>query len=127
MTSNDKSNDGSAGTLPTPLSYDSPEQILEPATSELFLDLAPLNSIANGKSIRVPKNPHFTRKDVVQAFQTAFDLIGGVPRLALWANENESDFYKLYARLLPSQSSSALGESNILKIEMAIRPGALDE
>jgi hypothetical protein len=91
------------------------------------MDMEPLHHIANGKTIRVPKNPNFTRKDVVDAFSSAFQLIGGVPRLALWANDNESDFFKLYARLLPSQSSSALGEANTLKIEMAIKPGPLDQ
>jgi len=127
MTSNVAYKDGSSDTLLTQESVESPEQTLEPATTDLCMDLRPLNSIAAGNSVRVPRNPHFTRKDVVMAFQSAFELIGGVPRLALWANENESDFYKLYSRLLPSQSSSALGESNTLRIEMAIRPGALDE
>ena len=103
------------------------EGTLEEASVDMYLDMAPLNLIASGNAVRVPKNPHFTRKDVVNAFQSAFDLIGGVPRLALWANANETDFFKLYSRLLPSQASSALGESNVLRIEMAIKPGPLDE
>ena len=103
------------------------EGVLEEHSHDMWLDMEPLNRIASGKSIRVPKNPHFTRKDVVNAFQSAFELIGGIPRLALWGNENETDFYKLYSRLLPSQASSALGESNTLRLEMAIAPGPLDE
>jgi hypothetical protein len=103
------------------------EGVLEEHSHDMWLDMEPLNRIASGKSIRVPKNPHFTRKDVVNAFQSAFELIGGVPRLALWGNANETDFYKLYSRLLPSQASSALGESNVLRLEMAIAPGPLDE
>ena len=63
----------------------------------------------------------------MQSFQSAFELIGGVPRLAIWANENETEFFKLYSRLLPSQASSALGESNTLKIELAVKPSPLDE
>ena len=63
---------------------------------------------------------------MVQAFQTAFELIGGVPRLALWGNENPNEFYKLYGKLLPSSNSSALGEQSKLVIEMAIKPGGLD-
>lgn len=100
---------------------------VEEEHKDLYLDMAPLQHIANGKTVRVPRNPHFSRKDVVQSFQSAFELIGGVPRLALWANDNQSDFYKLYARLLPSQASSSLGEANVLKIQMAIAPGPLDE
>lgn len=53
-------------------------------------------------AVRIPKNGSFSRADVVRAFQSSFDLIGGVPRLALWADANPSDFYKLYSKLLPS-------------------------
>jgi len=36
------------------------------------------------------------------AFQTAFDLIGGIPRLALWADKNPTQFFSLYSKLIPS-------------------------
>lgn len=78
-------------------------------------------------TIRVPKNKEFNRKQVVEAFSTAFELIGGVPRLALWAHSNPDDFYKLYARLLPSQASSALGESNEMVVKHVLPPSPLDE
>lgn len=77
--------------------------------------------------MRIPRNKDFTRKDVVQAFTNAFELIGGTPRLALWAHANEGDFYKLYSRLLPSQASSALGEANELVIRHVLPRGPLDE
>ncbi len=119
-----KSSDGTSSTSPTVESELIPA---EEKHTELFLDMSPLTHLQEGKQIRVPKNPHFTRKDVVNAFQQAFELTGGVPRLAIWANDNYTEFTKLYARLLPSQSNSALGEANVLRIEMAVRPGALDE
>lgn len=103
------------------------EGTLEESYQDISIDMEPLNRIAAGKSVRIPKNPHFTRKDVVNAFQQSFELMGGVPRLAVWGHQNETDFFKLYARLLPSQASSALGESNVMRIEMAISPGPLDE
>jgi hypothetical protein len=37
-----------------------------------------------------------------KAFQQAFDMIGGVPRLALWADLNPSKFYALYSKLVPA-------------------------
>ena len=77
--------------------------------------------------LRVPRNTEFTRKDVVQAFSNAFELIGGTPRLALWAHSNEGDFFKLYSRLLPSQASSALGEANELVIKHVLPRGPLDQ
>lgn len=36
------------------------------------------------------------------AFQSAFDLIGGIPRLALWADKNPTAFFSLYSKLIPS-------------------------
>ncbi len=96
-------------------------------TQTLFLDMAPLEALSKHEKVVIPRNPTFNRKEVVQSFQSAFELIGGVPRLALWANENPNEFYKLFGKLLPSSNSSALGEQSKLVIEMAIKPGALDE
>lgn len=36
------------------------------------------------------------------AFQEAFDMIGGVYRLAKWADQNPDKFYSLYSKLVPS-------------------------
>lgn len=36
------------------------------------------------------------------AFQHAFELIGGIPRLALWADKNPTAFFSLYSKLIPS-------------------------
>ena len=41
-------------------------------------------------------------KKATDAFQTAFDLIGGIPRLALWADKNPTAFYGLFSKLIPS-------------------------
>lgn len=74
-----------------------------------------------------PSTPkEFSRKEVVRAFQRAFELIGGVPRMAIWADANPTEFYKLYARMLPSQASSALGESNEMVVRHVIARSPLD-
>lgn len=39
-----------------------------------------------------------------RAFQQAFEMIGGVPRLALWADQNPTKFYALYSKLVPSSA-----------------------
>lgn len=124
---NEELNSGIGSTPPTPESSSSPPPTQESTTETLFMNMEPLNAIASGSKVVVPKSPHFSRKEVVNAFHQAFDLIGGIPRLALWANANETDFYRLYARLLPSQNSSALGEQAVLRIEIAIPPSPLDE
>lgn len=49
---------------------------------------------------RAPKS--LTNKRAADAFQSAFDLIGGIPRLALWADKNPTAFFSLYSKLIPS-------------------------
>lgn len=34
---------------------------------------------------------------------TVFSRIGGLANMARWAKENQTEFYKLYAKLLPKQ------------------------
>jgi hypothetical protein len=67
----------------------------------------------------------FSRTDVVNAFQDAFRMIGGVPRMALWANANPDKFYPLYSKLLPSTAIN-IGDNAQVIIQHAIPPGALD-
>jgi len=55
----------------------------------------------------------FSRKQIEQAFIESFELVGGVPRLALWANdeENYGQFLKLLMQLAPKDSGAkVLGE-----------------
>lgn len=39
--------------------------------------------------------------EVKEALSLAFDKIGGITAFAEWAKENQTDYYKLYAKLLP--------------------------
>lgn len=73
------------------------------------------------------KREGFNRMDVVNAFQNAFQMMGGVPRLALWANANPDKFYPLYARLMPSTSINITSEGNKLVIEHAVPSSPLDD
>ena len=67
----------------------------------------------------------FNRQKVVAAFHEAFQLIGGVNRLTMWANANPGEFYKLYTKLMPASTINiGVGERTI--IEHAIGPTALD-
>lgn len=71
------------------------------------------------------KNDGFSRQDVVNAFQRAFTMIGGVQRLALWANQNPDKFYPLYAKLMPSTSIN-IGDNSVVQIVHALAPTELD-
>jgi len=54
-------------------------------------------------------------------------MIGGVPRLAVWADQNPTDFFKLYGRLLPASSTAELDGPQELLIKMAFAPKALSQ
>lgn len=45
-----------------------------------------------------------------QAMQSAFEMIGGVPRLMLWADKNPDKFYQLYARMIPQTIAPVVAE-----------------
>jgi hypothetical protein len=47
--------------------------------------------------------PNKRTKTALEAFQFAFDTIGGAADLADWARTNRDEFYRLYARLIPVQ------------------------
>lgn len=72
------------------------------------------------------KKDGFSRQDVVNAFANAFTMIGGVQRLALWANQNPDKFFPLYAKLMPSTSIN-IGDNASVQIVHAIAPTALDD
>jgi hypothetical protein len=43
----------------------------------------------------------------------AFRRIGGVKTLAKWAEDNQTEFFKLYARLLPVEGPGDSGEHTL--------------
>lgn len=48
----------------------------------------------------------FSRRQIEQAFLETFEMVGGVPRLALWANdpENYGTFLQLMMKLAPKEA-----------------------
>ena len=93
--------------------------------AESCKELSTLAESGNGVSrISVPKE--LKRQRVVNAFQDAFELMGGVPRLAHWADQHPSAFYKLYARLLPTTAQQQLEHSGEVIVKHVIPPGPLD-
>lgn len=55
----------------------------------------------------------FSRRDIENAFMETFELIGGIPRMALWANEpkNYGLFMQLLAKMLPKDDRAAVGRT----------------
>jgi hypothetical protein len=53
-----------------------------------------------------------SRAEVEQGFLEAFELVGGITRLAIWANKesNYGEFLKLYSKLVPKEVSEEAGQ-----------------
>ena len=52
----------------------------------------------------------YSRKQIEQAFLETFEMVGGVPRLAIWANnpENYGKFLELMMKLAPKDTGAAV-------------------
>lgn len=57
----------------------------------------------------------------------AFELIGGVPRLALWADKNPTEFYKICAKTIPQSNLLDIVGKVQHTILPALPPSPLDE
>lgn len=53
---------------------------------------------------RVAGTPNKTTASVKAALHEAFERKGGVPALLEWAQNNETEFYKLWGRLVPTET-----------------------
>jgi hypothetical protein len=55
----------------------------------------------------------YSRKNMEQGFLECFELIGGVPRLAIWANEpeNYTEFLKLLTKFAPKDVKEELSRN----------------
>lgn len=94
------------------------EQLEKLQSADAEIRASGLVSIYGDSLPQVPKDYSFVLRDrafVMNAFNAAFDLIGGVPRFVHWAHQNPSDFYKLYAKMGAEvdKSNQALGGAQI--------------
>lgn len=83
---------------------------ITPSIAEVEANLAQL-----AEATRLPS--YTKTRNVRLQFQHAFELIGGIPRLAMWAHQHPSQFYALYSKLIPAQVTGADGGA--LKIELS--------
>jgi hypothetical protein len=98
---------------------DSPDQT-QLTLNERFERLSAHCADTRGR-VPIPRSPNFSRADVVTAISSVFELIGGVPRFAVWAHENETEYYRIYAKLMPSQQQvnltvSQSGEAKVASL-----------
>ena len=55
-------------------------------------------------------------ENVMSNVINVFERIGGRDQMAIWAKENQTEFYKIYAKLLPQSMTADLSGEFILTI-----------
>ena len=65
---------------------------------------------------RTKGTPNKLTKSAREAFQLAFEAMGSHASLSTWAKANPTEFYKLYARLIPVEHVGEGGEGPIATI-----------
>ena len=63
-------------------------------------------------------NPNSAKENL----ENTFELIGGVPAFALWADNNRSEFYRLYNKVLPLQLEGQDGRPLALALTSYLPP-----
>ena len=86
--------------------------------------------MARGKKTggRTAGTPNKTTKSAREAFQLAFETLQNHPGASLgeWAKQNQTDFYKLYARLIPVEHVGDGGSGPVQAIVKHIYEDAED-
>lgn len=77
-----------------------------------------------GQLIRRLPTRKFDRERILAGMDEAFELIGGVPRLAIWAHNNPSKFYPLWLKTAGARVE--VSHSGEVIIRPAIPRSALD-
>ena len=65
---------------------------------------------------RPPGAANKTTASVRAALEAAFEQMGGVPSLVTWATNEPTEFYKLYAKLLPVQVQADMRHNGTISI-----------
>ena len=55
---------------------------------------------------------------------SVFDGLGGLDAMTGWARENQTEFYRLYSKLLPTQIDATVAERQMSKEEIDARLAA---
>lgn len=76
--------------------------------------------------LRFSRSSNVTRQDVVNAFTDAFQMIGGVDRLALWADSDPASFFKIFGKLLPPSASDLLDGKKEFVVRHILPPPNLE-
>ncbi len=79
------------------------ETQFEETVDNYVRDLLPFLSDAALETTAINRKPKKASRNtrLLDAIQETFEVIGGVPRMALWADGNPGEFYKLLGKQIP--------------------------
>lgn len=69
----------------------------------------------------------FDRQKFLDAMDEAFDQIGGVARLTIWADKNPTEFYRLMKATIPQAQLLDIQAKMQMQILPALAPSPLDD
>jgi len=103
-----------------------PHSSTEPETAEDLLQVPLLEGVSyHPPSITRPKD--VTNKRNKEIVHLAFELMGGVSRLAEWGNRNPTKFYtSVWARTLPLASNEVMGDNSEIVFRLATPVKTID-
>lgn len=79
------------------------------------------------RSIQNPPRRKFDRMLFLDSMVEAFEQIGGVRRLTLWADKNPTEFYRLLKATIPQTQLLDIQAKMQMQILPALAPSPLDE
>jgi hypothetical protein len=79
------------------------------------------------RSIQNPPRRKFDRMVFTEAMMEAFEQIGGVRRLTLWADKNTTEFYRLLKATIPQAQLLDIQAKFQMQILPALAPSPLDD
>lgn len=111
-----------------PVAQVSAETLQKLASREADIRQSGLIDIFEQHLPAIPKDYIFKHRDrqfVADALNVAFDLNGGIRRLATFGNENYGEFLKIWARLLPEAEKKESGPA-VVQVFHNVPQSALD-
>jgi len=108
-----------------PPKNDKPAQSLSPGTR-----IAPKSAFKKGHPKLGGRGPGVANKitkSVKEALAEAFEGMGGIPALIRWGKQNPTDFYRLWARLLPIQITGGEGGPVVVENRHDLKKLSIEE
>lgn len=78
------------------------------------------------RAIMVPPRRKFDRQKFLDAMDEAYEQIGGVRRFSMWADQNPTEFYRLFSKTIPQAQLLELTGKMQMQILPALPPSPLD-